>query len=180
MIDWEMADKMINTLPKVKQKWVSKLAAKSLPYRKNMQRWKLQTQAKCPQCACPIEDKDHIVHCPAELAVARWSKALIELDNWMQAAQTHPQLWQDIIAGLQQWHDDGMNPIAPLEEISAWTAQDSIRWGITLEGCISTRWREEQDQYLKVFKSQKSSKCWMTALIMRLMTTAWLGHVASP
>jgi len=34
MIDWEMADKTINTLPKAKQQWVSKLAAKFLPYGK--------------------------------------------------------------------------------------------------------------------------------------------------
>jgi len=173
MIDWEMADKAINNLPKAQQKWVSKLAAKFLPYGKNMQRWNLRTQAKCPRCACPIEDKDHIMRCPAESAVARWNKALIELDNWMQAARTHPQLRQDIIAGLQQWHEDGSNAVAPSEEISARTAQDSIGWGIALEGCISTRWREEQDQYLKVFKSRKSSKRWTTALIKRLMTTAW-------
>jgi len=41
MIDWDMAEKAINSLPKAKQQWVSKLAAKFLPYRKNMQRWKL-------------------------------------------------------------------------------------------------------------------------------------------
>jgi len=91
----------------------------------------------------------------------------------MQAVQTHTQLCQDIITGLQQWHDDGLNPMAPSDKISARFAQDSISWGIALEGCISTRWREEQDQYLKVFKSRRSSKRWTTALITRLMTTAW-------
>jgi len=100
MVDWEMADNAMNMLPKAQQQWVSKLVAKFLPYRKNMQWWKLRTQAKCPRCECPSEDKDHIMRCPAESAVARWNKAVGELDNWMQAAQTHPQLRQDIIRGL--------------------------------------------------------------------------------
>ncbi len=47
-IDWDMAEKAINSMPKAKQRWVSKWVAKFLPYGKNMQRWKLQTQAKCP------------------------------------------------------------------------------------------------------------------------------------
>jgi len=34
MVDWEMADKAMNTLPKAKQQWVSKLAVKFLPYGK--------------------------------------------------------------------------------------------------------------------------------------------------
>jgi len=113
------------------------------------------------------------MRCPAELAVARWNTAVGELDNWMQAAQTHPQLRQDIIRGLQTWHDDGLNTTVPSNVISAKFAQDSIRWGLAFEGCIAARWREEQDQYLKAFKSWRSSKCWTMALITRLMTTAW-------
>jgi len=41
MIDWDMAEKAINSMPKAKQQWVSKWAPKFLPYGKNMQRWKL-------------------------------------------------------------------------------------------------------------------------------------------
>jgi len=39
--DWDMAEKAINSMPKTKQQWVSKWAAKFLPYGKNMQCWKL-------------------------------------------------------------------------------------------------------------------------------------------
>jgi len=34
LINWDMAAKAMNTLPKTKQQWVSKLASKFLPYRK--------------------------------------------------------------------------------------------------------------------------------------------------
>jgi len=51
--------------------------------------------------------------------------------------------------------------------------QDTIGWGAVLEGCISRSWREEQDQFWKAIKSRKSSWRWTTALLTRLMLTAW-------
>jgi len=92
----------------------------------------------------------------------------------MQVAKAHPQLCQDIISRLQHWH----NRTRPLQESvdapMAGKIQDSIGWGIIFKGCLAIRWREEQEQYLKVFKSQKSSsKHWTTALLTRLMATAW-------
>jgi len=168
-----MAAKAMNSLPKAKQQWVSKFASKFLPYGKNMQRWKLRTQAKCPRCSCLIEDKDHIIRCTAESAKARWNKALMDLDNWMQAAKTQPQLRQDIISGLQHWYEGTSSPRDSMDGSTARNIQDSMGWGIAFEGCIAIQWREEQEQYLKAFQSRKSSKRWTTELLKRLMATAW-------
>jgi len=125
-IDWEMAVQATWVLSQVKQWWVAKLASKFLPYRTNMAWWKLQSQTKCPQCSCQHKDKDHIFKCPVESAVALWEKALRELDNWLVATKTHPQLRQEILAGLRQWHDDEMTqPLSHNE-----SKQDNIGWGI--------------------------------------------------
>jgi len=53
-----------------------------------------------------MEDKEHIPQCLAEDAKAKWKQAIEELDHWMQATKTHPQLRQELIMGLQHWHDD--------------------------------------------------------------------------
>ncbi len=172
-VDWEMAARTIQALPRAKQRWVSKLASKFLPYGTNMARWKLRTQTKCPRCSCTKEDKDHIFRCPAESAVAVWTKALAELDHWMVAAQTHPQLRQEILSGLQQWHDEKPDWPKPQVRSSAVIQQDTIGWGVVLEGCLVRRWREEQDIFWKAIKSRKSSRRWTTALLTRLITTAW-------
>jgi len=88
-------------------------------------------------------------------------------------AKTHPQLWRDIIDSLWQWHDQtsGCRPCSVGS--TAGQIQDQIRWRLALEGCIAKQWREEQDQYWKVFKSRCSSHHWTTALLTRLMMTAW-------
>jgi len=138
-----------------------------------MARWKLRTQTKCPRCSCQREDKEHIFHCPAESAVAVWKKALEELDNWMVAAQTHPQLRQEILAGLQQWHDGKPGPSQSQERLAAMILQDTIGWGVALEGCLGKQWREEQEKYWKAVKSRKSSRRWTITLLTRLINTAW-------
>jgi len=172
-IDWEMTSKAMQALPPAKQRWVSKLATKFLPYGTNMKRWRLRTQSKCPRCECADEDKAHILRCQAPTAAGKWKKAIEELDIWLQATRTHPQLRQDLISGLQKWHDDQPITRAVIEGTQAGTAQDDIGWGVVMEGCLSVRWREEQDIYWKAIKSRKSSKRWTTALIKRLMLTAW-------
>jgi len=63
-IDWESSDKAMKGLPLAQRQWVAKLATKFLPDGKNMQRWGFRSTAKCPQCECPLEDREHILKCP--------------------------------------------------------------------------------------------------------------------
>jgi len=42
-----------------------------------------------------------------------------------------------------------------------------------LEGCISNKWWEQQQQHWKAYKSRKSSKQWTTELLKKLMGIAW-------
>jgi len=174
-IDWEMTAKAIHALPRAKQRWVSKLATKFLPYGSNMMRWKLRMQAKCPRCSCPQEDKDHIFKCPAESAVSTWNRALEELNNWMKATRTFPQLRHEILDRLRGWHDEQPRCTSTLAsaESTAGSLQAQLGWGLALEGCLVKCWREEQDIFWKAIKSRKSSKRWTVALITWLIMTAW-------
>jgi len=70
-INWEMVEKVMIALPKLKQRWAAKLAANFLPHRNNMTCWKLCMQSTCPRCSCPVEDKDHITQCPVESVKAK-------------------------------------------------------------------------------------------------------------
>jgi len=172
-IDWDMTAKAMRALPQAKQIWVSKFSARFLLYGTNMTHWLLGSQAKYPWCPCPKEDKAHVMRCLVESAMLEWKKALEQLDNWMQAAKTNPQLWQDILAGLQQCHDVEANAGVPMEGSDPSMVQASIGWGLALEGCIAVWWREEQDNFWKACKSRKSSKHWTMALITWLMMTTW-------
>jgi len=167
-----MSEKAIQALPKAEQQWVSKFATRFLPYGKNMKRWHLQMKALCPHCTCPDEDKDHILQCLAEPAVAQWNKAMGKLDNWLAASNTHPQLQQDILSDIQGWHNN-IPSIRTTDRVSAKDIQNSMGRGVILKGCLVRQWQEDQDQYWKVFKSRKLSKHWTTTLITCLLMMAW-------
>jgi len=172
-IDWECSEKAIKGLPLTQRQWVAKMASKFLPDSKNMQRWGLRSKAQCPRCVHPMEDKEHILKCPAESAHTQWNKSIAELDQWLQTARTHPQIRKDIVEGLQQWHDQIPGCRPHVEGSTAGHIQDSIGWGLALEGCLARKWQEEQDVLWKAFKSRKSSRRWTTALLTWLMMMAW-------
>jgi len=48
---------------------------------------------------------EHILKCPSESTMKQLEKAIEELDHWLEAATTHPQLLKDIINGLTHWHN---------------------------------------------------------------------------
>jgi len=64
----------------------------------------------------------------------------------MEAMKTDPQLRQDILAGLQQWHDHDPSNRKSVEGSNTHAIQDMIRWGLALEGCLALWWQEEQDR----------------------------------
>jgi len=48
MVDWEATDTAMQSSPMALRRWVSKLAARFLPYGTNMQCWKIRSSAQCP------------------------------------------------------------------------------------------------------------------------------------
>jgi len=136
-----------------------------------MKRWKIQTSAQCPWCTEPNETKHHIFQCQANESKQQWELALQGLDNWLQAQNTHPGIWQDIITGLWQWQTGTANTAKLMTE--AVQEQSLLGWDMMMEGVISRKWQEMQAIYWKVHKSQKSSKWWMVALIKKLLQIAW-------
>jgi len=118
-----------------------------------MQRWGFRNQSMCPRCKGPMEDKNHIFKCPAESVVQQWTKALEDLNGWLESVKTHPQLRHDLIAGLKRWHDEEPGSTQVTNASSASQIQDTIGWGLALEGCIAKQWRDKQEQFWKVCKS---------------------------
>jgi len=136
-----------------------------------MQRWKFHTTAQCPQCHNPLEDKSHILKCPAPAASALWITSISHLKQWLREQMTHPTLVTDLINGLQQWYEDDNRPRQPLP---TWQQeQRDIGWESAFDGWLSLQWRSEQDQYWSQIRSQKSSKRWTSELIKKLWDIAW-------
>jgi len=166
MVDWEATDIAMRTTPMVLRCWVSKSAAKFLPYGVNMKRWQTRLSAQCPRCQEHNETKQHLFQCQVVETKKQWDTTLQQLDKWLKAQNTNPELRNKLIWGLWQWQTG--NTATVEFHTSAAKEQSLLGWEMMMEGVISGQWRELQVQYWKMYKSQKSSKWWTVALIKKL------------
>jgi len=132
-----------------------------------MKRWKLREEDQCPQCQ-PAESKEHITQCQDPETVELWTKALQNLDDWLQKLNTDSMIWTKLIIGLMKWNqvtDQGN------EEYKSQVAQEqnALGWDLLLEGVASKQWRFQQEQHWKTYKSWKSSKQWAMEQLKKLM-----------
>ncbi len=137
-----------------------------------MKQWNLQTADQCPRCQQPAEGKDHITQCQATGAKEQWETVLQTLEDWIQTQQTEPEIQQETIEGLRQWHT-GMATQPTVDHSEAAKEQAVVGWDLALEGCVLQKWRYKQEAYWKAYTSRKSSKQWTMERIKKLMGIAW-------
>jgi len=51
--------------------------------------------------------------------------------------------------------------------------QELLGWDLALEGCVSKKWWQQQEEYWKMFWMCKSSWRWTMELIKKLLGVAW-------
>jgi len=64
-LDTHAMEQAMWEIPAHKQRWVSKHITGQFAYGKNMYRQGQWTLAQCPRCNAEMEDKQHILQCPA-------------------------------------------------------------------------------------------------------------------
>ncbi len=91
-----------------------------------MQRRGQRTTAICPRCQTAVEDKEHILRCPAESAKTQWKISLKSLNSWMKEQGTATEIRTAIITNLEQWNGEDTPPHNPDKPFA--TAQQRIGW----------------------------------------------------
>ncbi len=75
---------------------------------------------KCPCCDAELEDKQHILHCPAIGARQQWKTSVDKLQKWLREQGMEPGLQDTILAELKAWSQaqepQPRNHSVPLEE----------------------------------------------------------------
>jgi len=130
-----------------------------------------RTTAKCPRCQAEVEDKTHIIRCPAPSARTQWALSLATLDNWLKDQGTDPLLRKRLILALNDWANVA-EPQAP-SPTAYETEQAHIGWDRMMDGWISRKWRDHQERIWKSIKSRKSSLRWTAALIQKMWDVSW-------
>jgi len=140
---------------------------------KNMQRWRFRSTANCPRCQHPLEDKPHIIRCPAKAAVTKWHSFLKNLQSWLREQRTSPVLADTILKCLQSWYQEDNLQLLLVTSRHLFDDFCAIGADRLIEGWIPLVWHLEQEQYWSHIKTHKSSKRWTSELIKKLWDVAW-------
>ena len=153
MIDHIALGNAMRAMPMAKQIFVTKWISKQLPVGKNLLLRKQRFHNQCPFCRAE-EDTSHLWECSHEEAVGNFEIALHDFEQGLERIKTHPGIQFHLIAILRQWRTtQNVTPTAfpssimNKSQFAPFAEQQKIGWAQFMEGLISSKWSQLQDQY---------------------------------
>jgi len=175
-VDWETVHQTLNEVPKLFQLW----ACKQVMGIAGTMEWDKSERRLCPSCMRERDTCEHVLHCHHEGRVETLHHTLSIMEEWMQEADTDPDL-QECIA--EYAHGRGA---LTMQEI-CWgrgelflqmaQEQDEIGWRRFMEGMIGRRMREIQRLYRLRSGEGMASERWARGVVLKLLETThgqWL------
>jgi hypothetical protein len=92
VLDWKCQAACLKGKPKMYQLWLSKQSTGFCATGINMGRWFDATVTSCPNCSCPAETADHLLHCKDVGRTKLFKDAVMAPEDWMEANYTDPWL----------------------------------------------------------------------------------------
>ena len=155
------------------QKFISKWINGNIPTGTVLKGRGHRTDASCPLCNHPTEDLIHILTCQHPDALTYRTSQLTELETWLFATNTHPDIVSFIVSGLRSWFDNS-NGYEPFHHASshalhdAFTDQLKFSWFAVLCGFISSPLTHQQHLHYKSIGSRRTGHRWTVNLITKL------------
>jgi hypothetical protein len=173
-IDWDTLGHAMASLPIQRQHWISKTTTGFCSTGRMMVRRKERESDACPRCGEP-EDIVHVWQC-AHDTDKLWTKALSDLQSWLDSNGSHPEITNLIIDRLSRWRSGdttaASTPRIPwLQELAK--KQDQCGWRNFFEGFLLTDWYAIITLHLTRTRSRKSPRRWISALIRKMWLIAW-------
>jgi hypothetical protein len=136
----------------------------------------------CPSCLECKETCRHIVHCAEEGCAAAFSQSTQQIERWMEANHTHPDLLLLLFNYLRGRGSitclkcsDNLNLPTIFQDYAA--SQDIIGWDRFVTGMVSSKLLPIQSAALYSCESSPNTVRWITGLITQLLQvtqTQWI------
>ena len=178
-IDWLLQEKAFDSEKSTRQRKLTKWVSGWLGTGKNMKRWNLRYKGLCPFCEQDDEDTLHVLRCRHANPSQTWRTLLQEFDGILIKQKTSYSLRKAIIIELRAWRDMKPPPVwKNLDEQlkQAILEQRRIGWRSFLEGLLSTKVLQYQQQFLAVEYSDRKISSWSKKIIKagwKLLMKMW-------
>jgi hypothetical protein len=173
-VDWPNIYPTLNKeVPRLFQVWTCKQVINIAATNKNLS-WRHQDGCsdKCPCCTIHVETAEHVILCPAVGRVEAFMQASQELEQWLEEANTDPDLINCIVDYVQGRGTLTMASAVqntPPQFQALELSQDTIEWRRFLEGMFSKEIVALQQQFYTVSGPQMSLNKWSSGLITWLL-----------
>jgi hypothetical protein len=173
-VDWPNVHRTLNEeVPRLFQVWACKQVINISATNKNLcwRHWDGRSD-KCPCCTIHVETAEHVILCPKVGRVEAFMQSSQALEQWLEEANTDPDLINCIVDYVQGWGTITMASTVqniPPQFQALGHLQDIIGWWRFLEGTISKEIVDLQQQFYAVNSSQMSLDKWSTGLITWLL-----------
>ena len=164
LVDWQAIRRASENSPPLFRLWASKNACGQCGVGKWMERWKYWDDSRCPLCLHPEETARHVPICPSAVTRQAFQEGLTQLTKKLQLNDTHDDISQCLIQGIQFRHLSFSHFATPYT-LPAAMEQDQIGWEATIEGRISSKWASLQGGHLLRTASKRQSHTWAASAV---------------
>ncbi len=142
-LDNPAMERALNESTLSRHRWVTKHITGHFTHGKNMQRRGQRSTAACPRCPTEVEDKDHILQCPADSARTQWKLSMQTLHRWLKDQGMAIKIRTAIMTNLEKWVTNDTTSSPPMDDFS--TEQEQIGWDRMMDGWLTRGWRDHQE-----------------------------------
>lgn len=169
-VDWDAVRAAMLSFPQLFRMWASKHMSHFCAVGRMMLRWGFWDHDRCPCCQQPDETTTHLLLCGDPGMKLNYETRTNLLLDWLREYDTHPDILTCFTRALRA-RDVNTLFVAYSSPFcyEAAVEQDSIGWQNFLEGKVSRRWRDLQEQYFLERGSSRLSEFWASGLVKRLL-----------
>ena len=169
-VDWDANDDAFSNAPTLFSLWATKHISSICGVGKMMKIWKYWDDSACLSCDESVETTHHVMLCPCVEHMLAWDEAIAGLEAWMVEVNMDPKILHCICWTLQS--RDPSHLFVACTENGTWAVvkeQDKIGWMNFLEGRISRKWQEWQEEYYLLHQSRWMVRTWVEGLVSNLL-----------
>jgi hypothetical protein len=170
---WTRLGQALDKMPLRRRIFCSKHTSGMCGVGKFQKLWKMRKTDSCPHCGL-TEDAARVWQFKSPAVTEIWENSIHQLCKHLRKVDTDPDITTAIISYLKTWRSD--QHLYTLENENLYyilELQDTIGARQVFEGWIHTEWEMIQERYYATTNSQRSSKRWTIALILKLWDVAW-------
>lgn len=171
LVAWKYVHAALEEVPRCFQLWACKQVFNIAATNGLRSRWTEGLSKRCPSCRRRTETSAHVLYCNEAGRVETLMKTIDLLEEWLEEADTDPDLLRCLILYARSRGEESMEYICrhvPRFRRMA-EMQDKLGWRRFMEGMITEQLIELQYHFLTIRGSRRTIKSWATGLVIKLL-----------